>query len=197
MIRQTHKDIDKVIEWLQDTTGKLTLTKRQQTAYDKAFIADDLIRKYKTNAKVLPVLRKMVEDRWGKPIGDLTARRIMQDAKTIFGTTHKSDKEYDKQFFVEWCKEEALKASTAGDLRAFASIMGNIIKLGAYDKVLPDVPNFAQLAPHVNLYVADPKLLGVKPIENLDKVVTHFLQKKRALKVPFDSEAQIVEDGEA
>lgn len=174
-------EVEHITAYAFDATGTIVLSPKQEELWERWNVADNYIHKKKIDTAVIAALVKKFK------YSTASARRDLQNARTVFNSKPRTDKEYNRNFFIEWSKEILRKCEKKGDYRAFGSNVANVIKLGHFDRETVESIDWNALEAHKIEPTYDPSLLGFTPVPNLDEKIKDIMIK---LKI---SDAQTVE----
>lgn len=138
---QVDTSLDKICAYLQ-TSGKKTLSPALQERLDKIDFVDNLIRNGRSPKEVAAILPRRYPD---EKISRATAYRYIADARYVFGSISRNDKEYWRSVLVDLILETRKKARQDNDLKTMAACEANLYKALALDKEDPDLPPFDKL----------------------------------------------------
>lgn len=127
-------------------------------------------------------------------ISKATAYQDIRDAKLLYQITDGWNKESDRIIFINKLLLAQQKCQKDGDNEGFARLMKLEATVKGYDRDEADLPDFTNLEPHTNEIGYFPDLLGVKPIQDLPKVIASFLEKKSQKTIV---DAEIVKEDDA
>lgn len=164
---------ERIIEYLRNGKGSVKLSMTEMEKYDRYDFIDNQIRENKSSSEIIMKVR----GKFG--ISRAQAFRDVQTTKEVFGSVRPVDKPYYKSYLVESVIETIRMAKLKKDLKAKNMAEANLIKLLGFDKedsmqITPEM--FQQNILMVN---ADPEILGLPRIEDLDKKIAKYKAKHK------------------
>lgn len=173
-ILKNQSAIDRIINYLRDTTPQ-----RQKLSFEDDLLlkrideADDLIRQYGSDKMVAPMLMAKFK------ISKATAYEVIRKAKWVYGTLFKSEKDYERRNILEQLATIYKSCFDANDwkhaLKAL-ELRSRILRLQEED---PDIPDWTKIQEHTFIIEYNPEIAGGKKLENIEEVVSRYLQKKK------------------
>lgn len=171
---------DKIIAYLQDDSGGQILSKKEQELLERYDYADNLIRSYKSDKKIVAML--VSKFKYSK----ITAYRDIKNAKYVHGSVCKVEKEYWRDLLIKSIIETMAMAKAKKDFKALAMCHANLYKAVGLDKDDSQAIPFEHLQQHIINITYSPNLLGVEPIENLEEVINELKKKRLKKNIDFD-----------
>ncbi len=110
-------DIDRIILYLQDRTDKLKLSPRLDKLLENLQTTADLIRKYGSAHKVVPMLMKDIK------ISRATAYRYYSDSQQIFAATTRNDQKFHVDILLGQIEEKIREATLDKNHNAVAKLI--------------------------------------------------------------------------
>lgn len=145
--------------FLTDGKGVVQLSKEELDQLDKMSFCDDQLRRMMTTKDVVVILQKKYK------LSETTAYKLIHSTQTVFGSTSKFDKDYQRSVIADAIKSDMNRCRAEGDYASVTKLHGHLIKVLQLDK--DDVaPPKAPPAP-VIIFQFDPSLVGVKPDDHL------------------------------
>lgn len=168
--------LDRIREYLQDDRKSLStaLTER----LERIDVADVLIRNGNSPKRVAAMLMKRFKD-----VSRSTAYRIMDDARYVYGSISRNDREYWRGVAIEQILETKRLALKKEDVRAAASCDANFIKATGLEHNDPELPDFSKLQPPAQLITLSPEFFE-RFGQFVDPVVMDKLRKVLQTVIP-------------
>lgn len=194
--------LDKICAYLQ-TSGKKPLSEPLQKRLDKIDFVDNLIRNGRSPKEISHFLPKRFPD---EDISRATAYRIISDAKYVFGSISRTDKEYWRSVLVDLILETRKYARKENDLKTMAACEANLYKAMALDKDDPDLPSFDKIQPPIqilnvtnvfmekykgilpNSIMKEAKALNFEELKTADEERKSFEEEEEEEQYDFDDE---------
>ena len=173
-----YTELDKLVAFLQDTTGTITLSPAQQTKLERLDFCDNLLRKYNNStAKVQPMLIKKFK------VSKRTATNIIHECRSVFNEVGKVNKEYWRIYLAEKIAEMMDKCYKNKEYAAAAQFQKNLIKTIGLDKEDLNLPDWSAIQRTPILAVCDPVMVGLDPIPNLQKRINELMLKQHGINI--------------
>jgi hypothetical protein len=147
----THKKIDGGLEKISaflNTKGAKALSPALEKRLDKIDFVDNLLRNGRSPKQVLVFMQKRFKE---ENISRATAYRYMADAKYVYGTINREDKEYWKGVLIDMTMETRSRARQAGDYKTMASCENTLYKIVGLDKDEIDLPPLDKIQPPIQV----------------------------------------------
>lgn len=187
-VLSTHTDEDKIIAYLQGDTKRKRLSPKLQQKYDRYRHCSDLIRRYGSRLKVVP----MMEKEYG--ISYAQASRDFVNTQRIFATTQETNQAFWVDILIGMILEDRAKAIKNEDFRAAATML-RTFKETIKELVGPaDVIPYEKLIPPKMVVGFFPETLNVDNPDNLDELIESFKKKIKTNTVDIDAEDVEIED---
>jgi len=192
MSRRVPGDSPKNVE--QVTTKKLTYFERIQRMFRNEIEESDLTedeRKYLFAVRMAYGMM-MEAHSTSYVVGSLmrehniaqrTAYNVINDAQRIFGNIQQTHKDFARIQAIEMAKFLWATAKRREDVKGMNKALENFIRATGIDKLDPDLPDFAQLAPSLNVLMLP---------EGMEESITTLL-KKGVVNLNATQEAEYVE----
>jgi hypothetical protein len=154
------KRMDNLIAYYK-SPRKHPLTDFERAWLDRLWQVNCLIRTGKKDSTVVAIIMK----EYG--VSRATAYNDITDARRLYGSLAKPEKEFWREVLREWATENMMIAKEMGDMKAQAAAIANLIKITGVDKESPELPDFSKFEPHT--YQLTVVMDGRAQILNLDK----------------------------
>ncbi|MCO6501352.1 MAG: hypothetical protein J5I47_13385 [Vicingus serpentipes] len=180
----THRKVDGGLEKITaflETKGGKPLSKPLQKRLDKIDFVDNLIRNGRSPKQIITFLQKRFPS---EGISRATAYRIIKDAKYVYGSTNREDKEYWRSVLVDLIFDTRKRARLAGDIKTMAACDNNLFRALALDKDDPDLPDFGRIQPPIQVLQINKTF--IEKYENI--LPADILKKVKKFKVPAKNE---------
>ncbi len=165
-MREKTTSLDKIVGYLQGARKSLSPTLKARL--ERIDVADVLIRNSNPPKKVAAMLMKRFPD-----VSRATAFRYIADAKYIYGSISKTDRQYWKEIVIDNILEtrrETLQAAKrlikAGQFKEAAALFkvvaqsdANLGKYTGADRDDTDIPDFSRLQPPTQIISLHPEFL--------------------------------------
>lgn len=183
----TKTDNEKIIEYLLQDGDGLKLSKALQDKLDKMDRCHDLIKRYGSRLRVVPVLMKTLN------VSKAEGYRIFQDTQDVMGSTMRTSREFWLDILLGFMMDSREKASIKGDFKSVATIEKNmasaIEKLAGDNKALP----FDKVQPVPVMIGFFPELTKVVLPEDWEDQVKELIKPKRKIDRVI-TDAEILEE---
>lgn len=185
----TKSDNEKIIEYLLQDGEGIKLSKALQEKLDRMDRCHDLIKRYGSRLRVVPILMKTIQ------VSKAEAYRIFQDTQDVYGSTMRTSREFWLDILLGFMMDSREKALIKGDFKSVAAIEKNmssaIEKLAGDNKSLP----FEKVQPVAVMLGFFPGLTKVDLPEDWEDQVKELIKPKRKIdRVITDAEI-LDEDG--
>lgn len=151
-----------IVQWSllpRSEQEKHPLTPKKRERYERANVADNLMREHLSHRKVV---EKLVEKHG---CSDSTARRDMKLAQGLWGSRHRLAKEYMGEILLDFAMECMMKAGKERNWSAVARLLKEtreIAGIGKPDVEDGDLPELSQVTNIQVLYL--PEAIGATPL---------------------------------
>lgn len=181
-------DVDSIISFLGDSSGKMYLTDRQQNMLERIDFAYDLLRKdFRTERYVQNLLVTKFQ------ITKATAFSDIQNVKQVYGTLTKTSKNYYRQIAINMALETYAIAKVDKDTKGMNDATARFIDATGVKHDDPELPNFKKIEQHI--YVLTPattEVIGLEIPSDLEERVQQLKQRKR-IESKIIQEAEVIE----
>lgn len=186
----TKTDNEKIIEYLLQDGEGIKLSKSLQVKLDRMDRCHDLIKKYGSRLRVVPILMKTLN------VSKAEGYRIFQDTQDVMGSTMRTSREFWLDILLGFMMDTREKALIKGDFKSVTAAEKNmasaIEKLAGDNKALP----FEKVQPVPVMIGFFPELTKVELPEDWEAQVKELIKPKRKIdRVITDAEI-LEEDGD-
>ena len=151
-MRDQLTSLDKIAGYLQ---GEIkTISPVLLERLEKIDVADVCLRNGNPPKRVAAILMKRF-----KGTSRASAYRYINDAKYVYGSTSKTDREYWRSIIVENILETRRRAMADGNYKIAAACDANLIKATGVDRDDPEMPDFGKIQPPIQIIQLDPEFL--------------------------------------
>ncbi len=155
------------------TKDETVLYPKDMEIYARLTFVDDQLRGLCTGPEAVTRLMARFPT-----ISKATALTDLTNARKVFGATSIHDRNYTKDIINDIIMKAINKAFARQDLKAVASLTKNLIIMHGLDREPVDEA-LKKLQPHTNVFVFDPKILGVEQGgTGLEDRINKFLNRK-------------------
>jgi len=183
----THSDVDQLIAYYQDKTGNVVLSKKLEELDKRLHFAADLLRRYSSAFKIVPMLKKEFNYSQASAYRDLTA------AEYFFGTTLSHNRDIRIDRLLDKTNELYKKAIAKEDFRTAALVIREekeiIVKLIGDRQLLP----YDKILPPRIIIGFFPQIQNVQLPDNWEEIVERLKKAKLKKTLQFD-DAEIMDD---
>lgn len=166
LTRDRPSDLSAIQRWYSDKHDEVELTPHQEEKRERYLKISSLMVKGYINPKIIEVLKK------DYGISEAQCYRDIRDSVALYGNIRKAEKEGMRYILFDMMNATREKALNKGDFRAAATAESNMMKLMGLDREDPEMPDFENLQPSLNITVVDPaaekqmiQLLGKGPVD--------------------------------
>jgi hypothetical protein len=171
----TKTDNEKIIEFLTQDGDDIKLSKTLQLKIERMDFCHDLIKKYGSRTRIAPLIMSKYH------VSKAQAYRIFQDTQDVFGSTHRTSREFWLDILLGFMMDSRQKATIKGDFRSVAAIEKNmasaIEKLAGTKESIP----FEKIQPAPIMIGFFPETLKVDLPDDWEEQVKQIIKPKRTI----------------
>jgi hypothetical protein len=163
------EDLDKILRWYKDETGRVKLTPKLEERLNRWKMAREYILTFSppTDRETVRFLMKSFQ------ISEPMAYKDVRNTKRLFASMETVDKEFDRIMLIASVKKHIDRLLATGRESQVTSCYALLARLGGYDKPTEGAnEGGGSLILNVQF---NPKLLGAKEIPNLEATVQKFI----------------------
>lgn len=176
LLTTKNTDNEKLIWYLQGKLKRTDLSSKVEEKLDRIMQTSDLIRRYGSRMKVVPMLEKLFD------ISTPQAYRYFNDTQAVLATTEQHNQTFWVDILLGDIRENIKKAQLKGDYKSVTALIK--IQKETIKELLgdADAAKYDELNPPVPVLGFFPEELKVKMPDNLDALINEF--KKTKTKIP-------------
>lgn len=161
--------IDALKAYLNDRTGLIKLTDKQEEIYQRIRVAKAYLLKFHSKDETAQMLTKEY------PISESTAYQIVRNVFTLYGDITDTDKKWSRSLASKMALQTFRAAVKENDLAAMNAATRNFTIIEGLDREDPDAPDFSKLEAKPVYLV--PSEATEKFIEQIAASLSHGLDK--------------------
>jgi hypothetical protein len=182
---------EQLVAFMSDPENNPLKSAKLEEKLKRINVADNLIQHHGSRERVLQMLQFKFD------YSRSSAIRDYKDAKSVFGSLSFNHKGYERAFWYESVKAQALKAAEEKDFKAYERLAALAFKLAEFDKEEIDLPQ-EDLTPHQFIFTDDPTILGIERLPNLEERKKRLWAKQKREEMGFEDveEAEVMSEDE-